>query len=337
MTRMAISPRLATRTLVNMPARTLPAASSSSPPTAAGLYSRVAWRLGRQGLRATPDGWLWPRRPPSSCLVAPAQASVPAGNLLANPGAEAGPGAPDASTINAPPGWTTTGELTAVKYGASGFPTSAVSSQIDGGANFFAAGNVATSTGEQLLNVSAAQPEIDAGGVSAALSACLGGFSSQEDNARITTTFLGASGATLGSFEIGPVTAGRPRQPDHAHSPQRQRGRPRLHALDQGGDHRDQAVGALQRRLRRQRQPESRRVRRLGPRRLLLPGRALPSGGGQVGQRAPASGKVFVERAGGVGVRQPGRRRDQGPAVRAADLGAPVAGRLRSWTPAGAR
>ena len=140
-------------------------------------------------------------------LVAPAQASVPAGNLLANPGAEAGPGAPDASTINAPPGWTTTGELTAVKYGASGFPTSAVSSQIAGGANFFAAGNVATSTGEQLLNVSAAQPEIDARGVSAALSACLGGFSSQDDNARITTTFLGASGATLGSFEIGPVTA----------------------------------------------------------------------------------------------------------------------------------
>ncbi len=140
-------------------------------------------------------------------ILAPAQASVPAGNLLANPGAEAGPGAPDASTISPPPSWTTTGQLTAVRYGASGFPTGAVSSQIGGGSNFFAAGNVATSTGEQLLNVSVAQPEIDAGGVSAALRACIGGFSSQGDNARITTIFLGANGATLGSLEIGPVTA----------------------------------------------------------------------------------------------------------------------------------
>jgi hypothetical protein len=140
-------------------------------------------------------------------LVAPAHAAVPAGNLLANPGAEAGAGAADSSTIIPPPSWTTTGEFTAVKYETSGFPSTAVSSQIGGGTNFFAGGNVATSTGEQVVNVSVAQPEIDAGRVSAALSAYLGGFSSQDDNARISMIFLAGNGATLGAPEIGPVTA----------------------------------------------------------------------------------------------------------------------------------
>ncbi len=139
-------------------------------------------------------------------ILAPAQASVPAGNLLANPGAEAGAGAPNASAIIPPPSWTTTGELTAVQYGAGGFPTPADSSQFGGGANFFAGGNVATSTGEQVVNVSAAQPEIDGGRVAGALSAFLGGFATQTDNARVTATFLGGSGATLGTLEIGPVT-----------------------------------------------------------------------------------------------------------------------------------
>jgi hypothetical protein len=139
-------------------------------------------------------------------LGAPAQASVPTGNLLQNPGAEAGPGAPDSSTIITPPSWTATGEFTAVKYGTSGFPTTAVSAQIAGGANFFAGGNVPASTGEQLVDVSAAQPEIDTRAVSAALGADIGGFASQSDNARVTATFLAANGVTLGTLEIGPVT-----------------------------------------------------------------------------------------------------------------------------------
>ena len=140
-------------------------------------------------------------------LVAPAQASVPVGNLLANPGAEAGPGAPDSSTIVSPPSWTTTGEFTAVQYAAPGSPPPAVNAQIGGGANYFAGGNVPASTGEQVLNVSVAQPEIDGGRVSAALSAYIGGFATQDDNVRVTTTFLAGNGATLGTLEIGPVTA----------------------------------------------------------------------------------------------------------------------------------
>src|ERR1700761_1059925 len=73
--------------------------------------------------------------------AAGAAAQVPVGNLLANPGAEAGPGAPDSATIDPPPGWTVTGDTTAVQYGASGgFPTTDDSAKLGGGANFFAGG-----------------------------------------------------------------------------------------------------------------------------------------------------------------------------------------------------
>lgn len=79
----------------------------------------------------------------------PAQAVIPSGNLIVNPGAEAGQGATDASTAVPVPGWAkltsngtnfvTGGNFTAVAYGAAGgFPTVATSTAIGGGANFFA-------------------------------------------------------------------------------------------------------------------------------------------------------------------------------------------------------
>jgi len=44
-------------------------------------------------------------------------------NLVTNGGAEADVGAPDSSHVVKPTGWTTTGQFTAVQYGASGgFP-----------------------------------------------------------------------------------------------------------------------------------------------------------------------------------------------------------------------
>ena len=80
-------------------------------------------------------------------------------------------------TAQAPPGWTVTGDETAVQYDASGgFPTAAVSTQIGGGSNFFAGGNSETSTATQTVNVSAAATNIDAAQTTATLSADLGGF-----------------------------------------------------------------------------------------------------------------------------------------------------------------
>ena len=141
-------------------------------------------------------------------LAAPAGATVPGGNLLVNPGAEAGAGSPDSSGIVAPPGWTVESNFTVVQYGAPDFLTAADSATLGGGANFFAGGpSNAASAATQVVNVAGAAPEIDAGKVQANLGAQLGGFASQTDRATVTATFLSAAGAPLGTLALPPVTA----------------------------------------------------------------------------------------------------------------------------------
>jgi hypothetical protein len=131
--------------------------------------------------------------------VAPAGAAVPSGNLVINPGAEAA--APPAL-----PGWTVTAPFESVDYGnPAGFPTSAP----DGGANFFAGGDTGTggeSSATQVIDVSAAALEIDAGTVTATLSALEGGFSSQRDYATVTLRYLDASSETIDLISLAPVT-----------------------------------------------------------------------------------------------------------------------------------
>lgn len=129
-------------------------------------------------------------------------------NLVVNGNAEAGPGAPSSSAVMKPPGWTTTGQFTAVKYGASGgFPDKTDPGPPDRGANFFAGGNVAVSTATQTISLAAAAADIDKGAVTYALSAWLGGYSTQDDNAKLMLIFKGADGASLGQAQLGPVLA----------------------------------------------------------------------------------------------------------------------------------
>ena len=139
--------------------------------------------------------------------AAPAGATVPTGNLLVNPGAEAGPGAADSATQLPLPGWTVESTFTAVQYGTSGFPTLADATALGGGVNLFAGGNSAASAATQLVDVSGAAAEIDAGTLKVTLSALLGGFSSQTDRATVTATFLDAGAAPLGALSLAPVTA----------------------------------------------------------------------------------------------------------------------------------
>jgi hypothetical protein len=141
--------------------------------------------------------------------AAPAGAAVPSGNLVVNPGAEAGPGAPDSGQQLPLPGWTVESTFTAVQYGAPAFLTAADSAALGGGANFFAGGpGGAASAATQVIDVSAAAAEIDAGKVAATLSALLGGYSSQTDHAAVTATFLNAAGAPAGAAVTLPtVTA----------------------------------------------------------------------------------------------------------------------------------
>ncbi len=136
-----------------------------------------------------------------------ASAVLPVGNLLVNPGAEAGVGASDSNGVSAPEGWTTTTTMTAVKYGAPAFPTTADAAAIHGGVNFFAGGtNAEASSATQTVDVSAAAPEIDTGALPLTLSAFLGGFGSQADSASVTATFLSAAGPSLSAVTLPAVT-----------------------------------------------------------------------------------------------------------------------------------
>jgi hypothetical protein len=149
--------------------------------------------------------------------VATARAAVPSGNLVVNGDAEGGTGSTDSATT-APvpiPDWTTTTNFTEHTYdpaGSQNFPDANASAAIDGGSQFFAGGpsngsGNAVETATQDVNVSTAASEIDRGGVVAALSADLGGFASQDDQAKVTATFLGADAQQSGAITIGPVTA----------------------------------------------------------------------------------------------------------------------------------
>src|SRR6201999_1158514 len=128
-----------------------------------------------------------------------APAAVPSGNLIVNGNAETGTGSSDSATT-APvpiPGWTTTPNITEHTYdpaGSAAFPDVNASAAIGGGNQFFAGGpdNATDNTVEtatQHVDVSAAATEVDAGTVTATLSADLGGFSTQGDNAAVTASF----------------------------------------------------------------------------------------------------------------------------------------------------
>ena len=137
-------------------------------------------------------------------FAAPASATLPAGNLVVNPGAEAAPGATDSGTQVALPGWTVTGKLTAVAYGTPAFLTT------EDGARWAAAptSSPADLTGTAISRVAADQrrgaaPEIDKG-VTGTLSALIGGFASQDDSATVSAQPLDAAGAP-----IAPPTAAR--------------------------------------------------------------------------------------------------------------------------------
>jgi hypothetical protein len=131
-------------------------------------------------------------------------------NIILNPGAEAGPGSTDGSTVPVP-NWTVKkgGTFTAVQYGASGgFPTKTGPGPKNRGANFFAGGNSAkanTQTATQTDSLKAYAGVI-AAGATFTLAGYLGGYDGQTDNATVTVTWENSTGTSLGTAVIGPVT-----------------------------------------------------------------------------------------------------------------------------------
>ena len=139
--------------------------------------------------------------------VLPAAASAQSfgTNLIVNGDAETGP-AGGGGFIGAPAGFTITGELTQVSYDAGGgYPTRTDAGGVAVGDAFFSGGFTTPSTGFQTIDVSNLAGVIDFGTSSYVLSALLGGFSSQGDQATLSVTFNGLAGL-LGTTSIGPVT-----------------------------------------------------------------------------------------------------------------------------------
>lgn len=143
-------------------------------------------------------------------LAQSGQAAIPSGNVIKNPGAEQDTGSTDTACggdVDSKEWDAETGAFTVVKYGTGAFPSSAEGARIGGGANFFSGGCAGPATADQTYDLSAAAAEIDAGGVSAKLSAYFGGYLGQEDSGFVRVTFLSGGGGELGSFKVGPVSA----------------------------------------------------------------------------------------------------------------------------------
>ena len=144
----------------------------------------------------------------ASLIASAVRADLYNTNLLLNPGAEVSPGSPDGSTVVPVANWTTFGNFTVMQYGsASGMLTNAPGAA-KGGSNLFSGGpNTALSTAWQDVSVSTIAADIDADLTVCTLSGWLGGWQSQDDNARLTAYFLNLVGQTNGSCTIGPVLA----------------------------------------------------------------------------------------------------------------------------------
>ncbi|GAA2157000.1 hypothetical protein GCM10009760_58630 [Kitasatospora kazusensis] len=145
----------------------------------------------------------------SGRTAAPA-GSTTSGNLLVDPGAESvaicSPNGLDGMTV---PGWTiTSGMPNLVCYGAAGgYPGTGTPGPTGRGTAFFAGGATGNSGLSQSIDVSSAASSIDTGTVGYNLSGWLGGYAAQNDRVGLNATFLGATGATLATAQIAPVTS----------------------------------------------------------------------------------------------------------------------------------
>jgi hypothetical protein len=127
-------------------------------------------------------------------------------NLIVNGDAEAAVGG--TGPVVPVPSWTSSGNATAVVYGApGGYPALTDPVPADHGLNFFCGGpNDAASSFTQTIDLEIYASRIGLGGIGFELSAYLGGYATQSDNAVLTVTFRGDANASLGSASIGPVT-----------------------------------------------------------------------------------------------------------------------------------
>lgn len=134
-------------------------------------------------------------------------ASIVGSNVVANPGAELGECSFDGYAVHDVPGWSTSGAFTAAQYSGVGLPSPTdPGPAARGGCLFIGGPESASSTATQLVDVTAAAAIVDTGLLPYTLSAFLGGFAGQRDDATVSVAFLAGSDV-LGSATVGPVTA----------------------------------------------------------------------------------------------------------------------------------
>jgi thiamine biosynthesis lipoprotein len=128
-------------------------------------------------------------------------------NLIFNGGAEHGGGYDDAASNAGIGGWTDTGTMTVIRYGApEGFPGIDAPGPAQPGRHFFCGGTDSVSAIHQVIDVADIATEIDTGRVVFALTGWFGGYSDQRDLASLTARFLDERGAELQAVTIGNVT-----------------------------------------------------------------------------------------------------------------------------------
>ncbi|WP_181799591.1 alkaline phosphatase family protein [Kitasatospora acidiphila] len=106
-------------------------------------------------------------------------------------------------------GWTATAnQPQQVCYGSPTYPTAAQGPQAPAapGDAFFDGGPYASSQMTQTVDVTGQATQIGTGTLPYTLSGWLGGYSTQGDNVGVVATFLDASGASLGTATLAPVT-----------------------------------------------------------------------------------------------------------------------------------
>ncbi len=144
----------------------------------------------------------------ASCgMVSSASATVFGSNLIVNGDAEIGTGAPSGAVVPVF-GFTTTGNFTLVAYNEpGGFPVTGDPGVSTGGVNLFTGGpSNAFSSAFQLIDLAPGGALIDAGTSTFALSAFLGGFFDQADDARLLLEFLDGANTLQASYVLGPIS-----------------------------------------------------------------------------------------------------------------------------------
>jgi uncharacterized protein (TIGR03437 family) len=123
-------------------------------------------------------------------------------NLIVNPGAEAGPGSGSSTIVSSIPGWTSNGANVITYASGYGITTGDIA-PVGAGKNYFSNGSTASSVTQTISLAGAATSAIDAGTASFDASGYFGGYSSYDDAAAMTVTFLNGSGNSLSSITIG--------------------------------------------------------------------------------------------------------------------------------------